>query len=244
MATWCQGHTEGPRLTQKSRLSWARERQTNGDGSHSYREEAGAAQSQRVNHGAFVFTSIMWFSTRHRGTREVSRRSALWDKTSNQNSFRLGSFPNRRKGAGNEILMSLQIFPTTHILIERHFWRKAQLLPSAWVATLRGAELSPGPCLLWATTRKAYLVSGFRFWMVTCISPGRLVFTILSLRWEGAQGRTRNELTADSPPWIKRFSHPWNTYSSTANLARMGIKTSIYRATPYYLKLDKIYVLL
>ncbi len=54
-------------------------------------------------------------------------------------------------------------------------------LPSAWVATLSAAELSPCPLLLWATTLKRYLVSGMRFWMVTCISPGRLVFTTRSL---------------------------------------------------------------
>lgn len=56
-------------------------------------------------------------------------------------------------------------------------------VPSAWVATLAAAELSPWPWLLWATTLKRYLVSGIRFWMVTCISPGRLVFTTRSLMW-------------------------------------------------------------
>lgn len=61
-------------------------------------------------------------------------------------------------------------------------WSKwARVLPSAWVATLSAAELSPWPLLLWATTLKRYLVSGMRFWMVTCISPGRLVFTTRSL---------------------------------------------------------------
>lgn len=55
------------------------------------------------------------------------------------------------------------------------------ILPSGWVSTFRGAELSPGPFVLWATTLKLYLVPGMRFWMVTCISPGRLVLMVLSL---------------------------------------------------------------
>ncbi len=50
------------------------------------------------------------------------------------------------------------------------------------MATVIGAELSPGPLALDATTRKVYLVSGTRFWMVTCISPGPLVFSTRSLR--------------------------------------------------------------
>lgn len=54
-------------------------------------------------------------------------------------------------------------------------------LPSSWVATVSGAELSPGPLALDATTRNVYLVSGTRFWMVTCISPGPLVFSTRSL---------------------------------------------------------------
>lgn len=57
----------------------------------------------------------------------------------------------------------------------------AEYLPSACVATLNAAELSPWPLLLWPTTLKRYLVSGIRFWMVTCISPGRLVLTTRSL---------------------------------------------------------------
>lgn len=55
------------------------------------------------------------------------------------------------------------------------------VLPSAWVGTLSTAELSPGPLMLCATTRKRYLVSGMRFWMVTSMSPGRLVLTTRSL---------------------------------------------------------------
>lgn len=54
-------------------------------------------------------------------------------------------------------------------------------LPSGCVSTRSGAELSPEPCLFWAITLKMYTVAGIRFWMVTCISPGRLVFSTRSL---------------------------------------------------------------
>lgn len=91
-----------------------------------------------------------------------------------------------------------------------------KLLPSGWVATFRGTELSPRPCLLYATTRKEYLVSGLRFWMVTCISPGRLVFTVLSLRNE----------TIPSDCNVSSVPPHWDLYSSAASLSRHLITPS------------------
>lgn len=82
--------------------------------------------------------------------------------------------------------------PSTYKHVCVCVWSKwARVLPSAWVATLSAAELSPWPLLLWATTLKRYLVSGMRFWMVTCISPGRLVFTTRSLIGGVGVGRTQ-----------------------------------------------------
>lgn len=86
-------------------------------------------------------------------------------------------------------------------------------LPSGWVATFRGAELSPRPCLLYPTTRNEYLVSGLRFWMVTCISPGRLVFTVLSLQNETI-GSNCN--TSSLPTHLLRYR---DLYSSAVALS-------------------------
>lgn len=59
--------------------------------------------------------------------------------------------------------------------------RQVKDLPSGCVSTRRGAELSPEPCLFWAITLKMYTVAGIKFWIVTCISPGWLVFSTRSL---------------------------------------------------------------
>lgn len=82
-------------------------------------------------------------------------------------------------------------------------------LPSAWVATLSAAELSPWPLLLWATTLKRYLVSGMRFWMVTCISPGRLVFTTRSLMWThtDTDTHTQQNILITLMSFIKNMLH-------------------------------------
>lgn len=74
-------------------------------------------------------------------------------------------------------------------------------LPSGWVATVRGAELSPRPFLLDATTLNVYLVSGTRLSMVTCSSPGAVVFSTRSLsrarEREQAQEGYSSALTAE-----------------------------------------------
>lgn len=79
------------------------------------------------------------------------------------------------------------------------------VLPSSWVATVIRAELSPGPLALDATTRKVYLVSGMRFWMVTCISPGPLVFSTRSLRAKQQQYEIKIVQTCQSGTCMQMF---------------------------------------
>lgn len=82
-------------------------------------------------------------------------------------------------------------------------------LPSGCVSTRRGAELSPEPCLFWAITLKMYTVAGIKFWIVTCISPGWLVFSTRSL-WV-KKGFERNW-------WIQHIFLIVSIFSSWGNL--------------------------
>lgn len=71
-------------------------------------------------------------------------------------------------------------------------------LPSGWVATVRGAELSPRPFLLDANTLNVYLVSGMRLSMVTCSSPGAVVFSTRSLSRESESREDKGDTVLSS----------------------------------------------